>query len=65
MQKTLLIAASALGLVLGASQFAAAAPVANGIAMKSAIETAAPMESVGYYYRRYYRPYYRPYRYNY
>ena len=64
MQKTLLVAASAFGLVLGASQLAAA-PAANGVAMKSAIETAAPVESVGYYERRYYRPYYRPYRYNY
>ena len=65
MQKTLLMTASALGLLLGASQFAAAAPVANGVAMKAAIETATPVENVGYYYRRYHRPYYRPYRYNY
>ena len=63
MQRTLLIVTSTLGLVLAASQVAAAAPVANGAATKTAIETAAPVESVGYYYRR--RPYYQPYRYNY
>jgi hypothetical protein len=63
MQRTLLIVASTLGLALGASQLAAAAPLAHGAATKSAIDTAAPVESVGYYYRR--RPYYQPYRYNY
>ena len=55
MQKTMLIVASTM--VLGASQFAAAAPAANGIAMKAAIETAVPVENVGYHYRRHHHHY--------
>ena len=54
MQKTILIVASTLGLVLGASQFAAAAPAASGAAMKVAIDAATPAENVGYHYRRHY-----------
>jgi len=60
MTKTMLIVASTLGLVLGASQFAAAAPAANG-AMKTAIDSASPVENVGYHYRRHhYRYHHRP-----
>jgi hypothetical protein len=67
MQKTMLIVASTLGLVLGASQFAAAAPAASGAAMKVAIDAATSVANVGYHYRRhhYERQYYRPHYYNY
>ena len=72
MQKTMLIVASTLGLVLGASQFAAAAPAASGAAMKVAIDAATPTANVGYHYRRHYGGYhyggghhYRRHHYNY
>jgi hypothetical protein len=68
MQKTMLIVASTLGLVLGACQFAAAAPAASGAAMKIAIDAATPATNVGYHYRRHYyggHHYYRPRHYNY
>jgi hypothetical protein len=54
MRKTMLIVASTLGLVLGASQLATAAPAASGATMNTAIDALSPTANVGYHYRRHY-----------
>ena len=66
MGKTVLLAASAVIVTLALPQ-AASAATANGVALKSAIETTTSVEQAGYHWRRYYRPYryYQPYYYNY
>jgi hypothetical protein len=70
MGKTVLLAASAVIVTLALPQAASAAQTANGVALKSAIESTVNVDKAGYGYGygyRHYRPYryYRPYYYNY
>jgi hypothetical protein len=67
MGKSVLLAASAVLVTLALPQ-AASAATANGVTLKSAIETTTSVDQAGYGYGRgYYRPYRynRPYYYNY
>src|SRR5712691_3435677 len=60
MRNTALMVA-AVAVFVAAPQFAAAAPAANGVAVKFAAERASPIESVTYYGYYGYYPRYRYY----